>query len=340
MDCRCACASGICLPFRYLHQLGRYYQSSRSQFPHMFFMETPKQHFDSADGDYKVPWIRTRKGPWTCQPIQGVSLNPDGSIGAQDGNEVAQYVARGSWRNQHAREVLAQYGLPLLPIYNVTVPAWDFHRRNLAGQECSHFCHPSLPQFWLWHMLSVFKQQQLPFVEDPWKQIPKSGCAIVREWEENHFGAPKPKADIEKEARQQAQSSFWDWLLGGSQVSVKDGVVVPPVDASAGVADGASVSPWEVVQKLLDLRVLQQPQPQEQPPQKEQQQQVQQDKQRKGLQEKGMRSQQHQSDQSKQQWQGGSEQLVVRHTRKKQQQQQQRGGASMHPMIARHQVGD
>jgi hypothetical protein len=300
----------------------------------MFFMETPKQHFDSADGDYKVHWIKTRKGPWTCQPIQGVSLQPDGSIRAEDGNEVADYVARGSWRNQHAREVLAQYGLPLLPIYNVTVPAWGFHRQNLDGQECSHFCHPSLPQFWLWHMLSVFRQEQLPFVEDPWQQIPKSGCAIIREWEENQFGAPKSKADIEKEARQQAQSSFWDWLSGRSKVLVEDGVVVPPVGVTTGVGGGVSVSPWEVVQKLLDLRVLQQPQPQQQ------QQQVQQEKQRKGLQEKGTRRQQQLPAKSKHLWQGGNEQLVVRHRRKKQQQQQQRGGASLHPMIVRHQAGD
>jgi hypothetical protein len=39
---------------RYLHQLGQYYGSSKATFPNMFFMETPKQHFDSEDGDYKV----------------------------------------------------------------------------------------------------------------------------------------------------------------------------------------------------------------------------------------------------------------------------------------------
>lgn len=35
---------------RYLHQLGKYYQSVKDTFPYMFFMETPKQHFDSEDG--------------------------------------------------------------------------------------------------------------------------------------------------------------------------------------------------------------------------------------------------------------------------------------------------
>ena len=235
---------------------------------------------------HQVPWITTRKGPWTCQPIKGVSLNPDGSLAAEPGNEVAQYVAEGSWRNAHAREVLNQYGLPLIHIYNETATAWAFHRQNLDGQECSHFCHPSLPQFWLWHLRNSFKDHKLTPVEEPWKQVPKAGCAIIYEWEETKFGSPKTAAAEEAEKKANATASFWEWIRGrsgssgGGKIQVKDGVLHPPQSASqaaagvtleeAGVEGGVGggkkgtarggVGPWEVLQKLLDLRLLRPPQ--------------------------------------------------------------------------------
>lgn len=329
----------------------------------MYFMETPKQHFDSADGDYKVAWIKTRKGPWTCQPIQGVSLNPDGSLSAEQGNSVAAYVARGSWRNQHAREVLQQYGLPLLSIYNATVPAWDLHRHNMQGQECSHFCHPSLPQFWLWHMLQAFKQQALPAVRDPRAApVPKAGCAVIRDWDESKYGFPKPQKggdagrEQDKAAEQSRQQGFWEWLQGkAGPVVVKDGAVVPPASgAGSGAGEGGGVSAWQVLQQLLDLQLLQVPQPRQQSQrakagagvqQKQQQPRVQQEKGR-ARQEKGARPGQQPlppPPPSKQQ-QGlvaagkpvrtagpqVEERLVVRHRRKKQQQQ----GGGAHPAVA------
>lgn len=330
----------------------------------MFFMETPKQHFDSADGDYKVAWIKARKGPWTCQPIQGVSLNTDGSLSAEQGNSVAAYVARGSWRNQHAREVLQQYGLPLLPIYNATVPAWDLHRHNMQGQECSHFCHPSLPQFWLWHMLQAFKQQALAAVPDPRAApVPKAGCAVIRDWDESKYGFPKPQKggdagrEQDKAAEQSRHQGFWDWLQGKvGPVVVKDGAVVPPgPGAGSGAGEGGGVSAWQVLQQLLDLKLLQVPQPRQQSQrakadagvQQKQQPRVQQEKGR-ARQEKGARPGQQPlppPPPSKQQ-QGFvpagkpvrtagpqvEDRLVVRHRRKKQQQQQ--GGGAHPPAVA------
>lgn len=344
------------------------------------------EHIWCCPADFKVPWIRTRKGPWTCQKIEGVSLNPDGTLTAAKGNKVAEYVARGSWRNQHAREILGKYQLPLLPIYNVTVPAWEFHRQNLDGQECSHFCHPSLPQFWLWHVLATYKQQQLPVVEDPWKQIPKSGCAIIRDWEETKFGAPKPKSVIEQEEERERHKGFWEWLQGKGgiwkQLTVKDGVLVRPAGSSVSDSNSvkSNISSWEVLQKLLDLRLLQRPQSQRQQdngadtegqdkggklqdqaakqqaqPSKQQQQQqqprVQQEKWR-SQEEKGSRPLQQQQPKGSGQKAGRAraqelgDRLVARHRRKKQpqpqrqQQEQQHGGADHHNIVVKRQAGD
>jgi hypothetical protein len=229
----------------------------------MLFMQTPKQHFDSEDGDFKVPWIKARKGPWKCQPIKGVTQNPDGTLSAEEGNAVAQYVAAGSWRNQLASEVLGEYGVPLIPIYNSTVTAWEFHRSNHVGQECSHFCHPSLPQFWLWHLLKVLRQVQLPLVQDPSKQKLQAGCAITYDRDEPRFGAPRPTASML--AEQERQQGFWDWLFGRKRFVLRDGLLMPATDAEdAAVLESSSDTraqrgiPWAGVQQLLELLQQQQ----------------------------------------------------------------------------------
>lgn len=43
------------------HAIGQLYNSTKHKFPHVFWMETPKQHFDSEDGDFQV----------SCRPLGG-----------------------------------------------------------------------------------------------------------------------------------------------------------------------------------------------------------------------------------------------------------------------------
>ncbi len=43
-------------------------------------------------------------------------------------------------------QVLASKGIPVVPVFNETVPLWEFHRDNGEGHECTHFCFPSAPQ--------------------------------------------------------------------------------------------------------------------------------------------------------------------------------------------------
>jgi hypothetical protein len=106
----------------HLHELGKLFSKVRGKFPHWFFMETPKQHFDSPDGDFEEDWIGVRTGPFTCQPVQGVLLSADGSAAAEGSSEQAVAVVQGTWRNVAVHSILEkQYGMPVLPIYNSTV---------------------------------------------------------------------------------------------------------------------------------------------------------------------------------------------------------------------------
>ncbi|WIA13627.1 hypothetical protein OEZ85_007191 [Tetradesmus obliquus] len=157
----------------HLHALGRLYSNQKSKFPHWLFMETPKQHFDSPDGDFEEDWVGVRSGPFTCQPVQGVTLSADGSAAAAaaGSSEHAAAVVRGTWRNEAVQAILGkQYGMPVLPIYNSTVTAWEYHRNNLQGKECSHYCFPSAPQLWVWTLKKALDEhlpQQLQQVQQP-----------------------------------------------------------------------------------------------------------------------------------------------------------------------------
>ena len=173
----------------YLKSVGKFYEETKKSFPWQFFMETPKQHFDSADGDYKSAWLTPGKGPsppYQCKAIPGVVLGTDGALAVtKKGNKVAEYVASGTWRNLDARRVLGGYGMPLLHIYNVTATAWDKHRRNLKGQECSHFCFPSIPQLWVYQLYKTLQERgvrEVPAHEAVHRHRADISCLQWPEW--------------------------------------------------------------------------------------------------------------------------------------------------------------
>ena len=144
-----------------LHRLGIFYNKSKDDFPYQLFMETPKQHFDSEGGDFQEEWKHgktARHAPYVCQPVTGVKLNRYGAVKAEAGNAAAVRVAEGNWRNKEARSILReQYGMPLVPVYNISVPGWYMHRRNDIGPECSHYCHPSSPQLWVYMLYKTLE---------------------------------------------------------------------------------------------------------------------------------------------------------------------------------------
>jgi hypothetical protein len=192
---------------QHLHELGKYYAAHREKYPNMFFMETPKQHFaDSEDGDFQTAWLSDavkKKGPYKCGPVENVRYNGDGSLSAPADDAVASRVAAGTWRNVDARSVLRdEYGMRLVPVYNTTVAFWNAHRSNFGGTECSHYCHPSVPQLWLWVLHRALADAGLKGVEA--KAAPpqhsRHGCAVFFERDETQLGLPKPVEKVLAEA--------------------------------------------------------------------------------------------------------------------------------------------
>ncbi|KAF8060065.1 Zeaxanthin epoxidase [Scenedesmus sp. PABB004] len=208
-----------------LHALGRFVAARRSAFPHVFWMEMPKQHFaDSPDGDFDEAWVGTRDGPWACRAVPGVSRGRDGAARAAPGDAVAAAVANGTWRNVAARDILSrQYGVPLVPIYNTTVAAWAWHRNNSKGTECSHFCMPSAPQLWLPVLRDALAAHGVRPVADPHARARQRarhawGCAAVHDRDEGKLGDPS-QPDAGRRGRARAGSAFWSDLWSSSSSS-------------------------------------------------------------------------------------------------------------------------
>jgi hypothetical protein len=189
---------------------------------------------------------------------------------------------QGTWRNMLAQEFLVEdYKMPFIPIYNSSATAWQFHRRNHDGQECSHYCHPSIPQLWVWVLKQTLQQHGTKPVEE-YQEVKrhKPGCATVLDYNEQYFERPKSVDVGLKQQRLHRQMA----RLGTKQgvvldlepeplpvqaLQVNDGVF--PVNAatdgastgsSSSTLSGETLHPWQALDKVLNKKQQQQQQQQ------------------------------------------------------------------------------
>lgn len=55
-------------------------------------------------------------------------------------------VLEGGWRNRILRPLMDNLGIPVLEIWNQSVPLWSFHHNYQDKHDCTHMCHPSAYQ--------------------------------------------------------------------------------------------------------------------------------------------------------------------------------------------------
>jgi hypothetical protein len=178
---------------------------------------------------------------------------------------------QGSWRNIMAREILIQkYKMPYIPVYNSSATAWQFHRVNFDGQECSHYCHPSIPQLWVWVLKQTLQKYGVRPVEK-WQDAKRHspGCAQAFDRDERQYGGAKPIDLVLKQLQQwlqkqrqqqvaklraQQPQGILSWLLGLRRwipdpepvplptVQLMDGIAVFPAEKATGGARSSSSS--------------------------------------------------------------------------------------------------
>lgn len=55
-------------------------------------------------------------------------------------------LMEGGWRNKLASPVMTQLGVPILQIWNHSMPLWQYHHNFQVKDDCTHMCHPSAYQ--------------------------------------------------------------------------------------------------------------------------------------------------------------------------------------------------
>ena len=57
-----------------------------------------------------------------------------------------QVLVEGGWRNRVMHGVMQRLGIPMVQIWNQSMPIWDFHHNFQTKDDCTHMCHPSAYQ--------------------------------------------------------------------------------------------------------------------------------------------------------------------------------------------------
>ena len=149
----------------YQNELGKIaaaFVEQKAKLPQPLWMDTPPQHFLTEFGEYPSEF----KPPFKCWYV-GKAENKDPMRLSKDHQLTTidpkyQQVADGGWRNIIARPVMSAVGIPVLQTWNESMLLWNYHRDSGAGWECTHFCFPSAPQVWVYHLLR--KLQDLSIV--------------------------------------------------------------------------------------------------------------------------------------------------------------------------------
>ena len=139
-----------------------YYSEHKARLPFFLWRDSSVQHFNTPTGNFQNDPIS-----WDCLPL-GTFVGGKGAVTLDDDNVVhrtehqeLEVVVEGGWRNKAARPIMHQLGIPQIEIWNKTVPVWRYHHHyheNPEHSDCTHYCHPSPYQMWIFDTLLMLKQ--------------------------------------------------------------------------------------------------------------------------------------------------------------------------------------
>eukprot|EP00884_Botryococcus_braunii_P019889 jgi/Botrbrau1/6584/Bobra.0189s0011.1 len=153
----------------FLNLFGQHFSNHWAQLPYMIWRETSPEHFQTYTGEQDCPDCKPPKKPFVCQAVEGVMLNVRNELEVSDPRK--EVVARGNWRNERARGVMRQLAIPIMPIWNHSLPLWQFHthapENDMTG--CVHSCRPSIFEMWLYLLYKALKEElhKFPAVTQP-----------------------------------------------------------------------------------------------------------------------------------------------------------------------------
>lgn len=144
-----------------LQKIAEVFQDQGSTLPKLLWVDTPPQHFLTEFGEFPKDFGRPPHKCWYIGKYSKrdpLTLTKDHQLTTTDPKY--QSVVEGGWRNIISRAVMAAADIPVLQIWNESTALWNYHRDNGAGWECTHYCFPSAPQVWVYHLLVKLRELQ------------------------------------------------------------------------------------------------------------------------------------------------------------------------------------
>lgn len=136
-----------------VQRLAAYYHANHTHLPaRTLWRETSLQHFKLPTGEFPNPdevEAKLGKNRTTCVPLQGALLRQDGSLWGSNAG-----VVGGGWRNLISTPLLRQAGMPVLGVWNESLPMHDLHEPG----ECTHFCSPGGYHVWTWQLWRMLRE--------------------------------------------------------------------------------------------------------------------------------------------------------------------------------------
>ena len=126
-----------------------YYAANKYDLPFVIWRDNAAQHFATPSGEFGLRLAV----PYVCKPLN-VSLQDDNTLLPQPGCDaaVAQDNVEGGFRNRIANPIVASLGIPIVHTWNFSVPMWEYYHHVAKDGDCTHSCHPSGYQVWLYQL--------------------------------------------------------------------------------------------------------------------------------------------------------------------------------------------
>ena len=120
--------------------------------PQVIWKDTVPTHYTNPLGDYMGG-----NPPFACAPLAGGYKNlwhsPEGYL--ETWNPALSSLLHGGTRNHASSQMLAAVNVPVIDVYNHTVPLWQYHREN----QCTNYCFPSAPEMGVYGLYAALEKE-------------------------------------------------------------------------------------------------------------------------------------------------------------------------------------
>ena len=126
-----------------------YYSAHKYELPFMLWRDTAAQHFATPTGEFGLRLAI----PFVCKPLN-VTLQDDNLLMPQEQCDAAaaRDIVQGGFRNRIANPIISSLGMPIIQTWNLSVPLWEYYHHVAEKGDCTHSCHPSGYQVWLYQL--------------------------------------------------------------------------------------------------------------------------------------------------------------------------------------------